>query len=119
MIKVLVVDDELDICLMVTKHLQLLHFETHYSLTVKDALLSIGTYAYDVIFVDLNLPDGSGFDILHHVGKVSLISKIIVISAYDNDSLKALEKGAHLFITKPFTTKIINEGLKILHLLPN
>jgi DNA-binding response OmpR family regulator len=117
--RALVVDDELDICLMVTKYLQNLHFETHYALTVKEALRSVSAYSYELIFVDLNLPDGSGFDVIHHIGKVSVQSKIIVISAHDNESMKALENGANLFISKPFTIKTINEGLKVLHLIPN
>jgi DNA-binding response OmpR family regulator len=113
--KALVVDDELDICLMVTKHLQNLHFETQYALTVKNALLSISSNSFELIFIDLNLPDGSGFDVIHHTGKVSLQSKIIVISAHDNEAIKALEEGANLFITKPFTLKTINDGIKILN----
>lgn len=117
--RALVVDDELDICLMVTKHLQNLHFETDYVLTVKDALQSVSDYSYELIFIDLNLPDGSGFDVILHTGKVSLQSKIVVISAHDNESMKALEIGANLFISKPFSLKTINEGLKVLHLIPD
>ena len=63
--RTLVVDDELDICLMVTKHLQKLQFETDYALTVRDARFKVSKSIYDFIFLDLNLTDGSGFELIH------------------------------------------------------
>ena len=120
MSKVLVVDDEVDICLMVTKHLRNLQFETQYALTVKDACskVNITGSGYALMFVDLNLTDGSGFDVINYIKALKLSSKIIVISAYDTEANRAIEMGASLFITKPFTIKIINEALKKLNFLP-
>ncbi len=115
----LVIDDELDICLMVTKHLQNLQFKTNYALTVKDARQKVSLAECELMFIDLNLPDGSGFDVIHYVNELKLNSKIIVISAYDSESNKALRMGASHFMTKPFTTKKINDALKALNFLPN
>jgi DNA-binding response OmpR family regulator len=116
--RVLVIDDELDICLMVSKHLQNLRFETDYALTVKDSHVKMSNATFDLMLVDLNLTDGSGFDVIRYAAELNLNSKIIVISAYDNEASKSLEKGATLFIPKPFTIKTINEALKKLHFLP-
>ena len=116
--RALVVDDELDICLMVTKHLQNLRFETGYALTVGDARAKLSQLSYELMFVDLNLPDGSGYDIIKAAHELQLTTRIIVISAYDSEATKALSMGATLFVNKPFTTKTINEALKTLHLLP-
>ncbi len=117
--RTLVVDDELDICLMVTKHLQKLQFETDYALTVKDARFKVSKSIYDFIFLDLNLTDGSGFDFIQHMKELNLNSKIIVISAHDNESKRALAMGADLFVNKPFTMKTINDALRTLNFLPN
>ncbi len=117
--RTLVVDDELDICLMVTNHLQKLQFETDYALTVKDARFKVSKSIYDFIFLDLNLTDGSGFDFIQHMKELNLNSKIIVISAHDNESKRALAMGAHLFVNKPFTMKTINDALRTLNFLPN
>ena len=117
--RTLVVDDELDICLMVTKHLQKMQFETDYALTVKDARFKVGKSIYDFIFLDLNLSDGSGFDVIKYMKELNLSSKIIVISAHDNESAKALSMGAHLFVSKPFTMRTINDALRTLNFLPN
>jgi DNA-binding response OmpR family regulator len=113
----LVIDDELDICLMVTKHLQSLHFKTQYALTVEDAYLKIDRSDFALMFIDLTLPDGSGFDIINYVSAVKQTPKIIVISAQDNQAAYALSIGVSLFISKPFTIKTINEALKNLNLL--
>jgi len=117
--RTLVVDDELDICLMVTKHLQKMQFETDYALTVKDACSKVDKSIYDFIFLDLNLSDGSGFDLMKYMKEMNLSSKIIVISAHDNESARALSMGAHLFLNKPFTMNTINDALRTLNFLPN
>jgi DNA-binding NtrC family response regulator len=116
--RALVIDDELDICLMMSRHLQNLKFETQYSLTVKDACLKVDITPYELMFIDLNLTDGSGFDVINYVHKLNLTSKMIVISAYDSEENKAIEMGASLFISKPFTIKTINEALRKLNFLP-
>jgi Response regulator containing CheY-like receiver, AAA-type ATPase, and DNA-binding domains len=113
------VDDELDICKMVSRHLQRLNLEADYSLTLKDARLKVGKCTYEVIFLDLNLTDGTGFEFLQHIKQLKLKSKIIIISAYDNESKKALAMGGDVFVSKPFTVKSINEALRTLNFLAN
>ena len=117
--RALVVDDEIDICMMVAKHLQTLGFETQYALTVKEACLKLLSHPYDIMFMDLNLTDGSGFDILHYKNKLNLKTKIVVISAYDSEENKAINAGANIFLAKPFAIKRINEALGTLNFLPN
>lgn len=119
MSRALVVDDEIEICMMLTRHLQNLGFETQYALTVKEARLKLLSSAYDVMFMDLNLTDGSGFDIIHYKNQMNLKTKIAVISAYDSEASKVLDAGADLFLPKPFAIKKINEALDTLKLLPN
>jgi DNA-binding response OmpR family regulator len=116
MSKALVVDDEIDICLMITKHLQNLNFETHYVLTVKEACLKLLNSHYDVMFLDLNLTDGSGFDVIQYKNKLNSNAKIVVISAYDHEANKALQAGANFFLVKPFAIKNLNETLEALNL---
>jgi DNA-binding response OmpR family regulator len=118
MIKALVVDDELEICLMVCKHLQKLGLETQYALTAKEARSKIFNSSCDVMFLDLNLPDSSGFDVIQYCNQMQFQTRIVVISAYDSEESKALEAGADLFLSKPFALKKINEKLESLNLLP-
>ena|SRR5688572_18880234 len=115
----LVIDDELDICLMVTRHLQNLHFDTQYATTVQEACAKVRCSNFGLMFVDLTLPDGSGFDVINYVNTLKLTPKIIVISAQENQAAKALAMGVSLFINKPFTIKTVNEALKTLNFMPN
>ncbi|GCC49856.1 response regulator [Chryseotalea sanaruensis] len=116
MAKILVIDDELDICLMLTRHLQSLNFDSEYARTVHDASLQMDKHVYDLMFIDLNLLEGSGYDILNLVKKQNLKTKIIVISAHDSEGNRARDKGADMFIAKPFSTKIVNEALKFINI---
>jgi DNA-binding response OmpR family regulator len=116
MAKILVIDDELDICLMLTRHLQSLKFDSQYARTVHDASLKMDEHVYDLMFIDLNLLEGSGYDILNLVKKQNLKTKIIVISAHDSEGNRARDKGADMFIAKPFSTKIVNEALKFINI---
>jgi CheY-like chemotaxis protein len=65
-----------------------------------------------MIFVDLNLTDGSGYELISALTEENRNANIIVISAYDSEKQKALQAGATLFVPKPFTNKSINEALQ-------
>ena len=61
---------------------------------------------FDLILLDLNLPGGSGFDILNHLPKDNTIP-IIILSALSqsHNIIRGLESGASDYITKPFDPK--------------
>jgi DNA-binding response OmpR family regulator len=90
--KILVVDDEIEICLLVTKYLKKMGFEASYALSIADALSKISMISYDLLFVDLNLADGSGYDLIHTLQHSNVTSKIIIISAYDSERQKACKR---------------------------
>jgi DNA-binding response OmpR family regulator len=119
MVNVLVVDDEVDICSLLTQQLKKLGFQTSYCLTIRDAIQNLSATSYDLIFVDLNLTDGSGYDLISSLRKIDKQAKVIVISAYDSERYKVLDSGANLFVPKPFTKNSIQDALKKLKLLKN
>jgi len=110
--KVLVVDDEVDICTLLKRQLEKGGQEVSYCLTIKEALDVLARNSYDMIFVDLNLTDGSGYDLISSLGGANRNAAIIVISAYDSEKQKALQAGATLFVPKPFTNKSISDALQ-------
>jgi CheY-like chemotaxis protein len=109
--KALIIDDELEICLMISKYHQNLKFETQYGMTVKEARLKLLSSTYEVVLLDLNLTDGSGYDVVQYRNKLNLTAKIVVISAYD--------AGANFFLAKPFALNRIDQSLNALNFLPN
>ena len=58
----------------------------------------------DIIILDINLPDMSGFDVLEHVRQLSEVP-VIILSARDQeiDKVRGLEIGADDYIVKPFS----------------
>lgn len=117
MVSILIVDDEIEICLMLSKYLENFNIHTDYVTTVKDALASITIKYYDLFFIDLNLVEGSGYQVMKIIKETNLKSKIVVISAHDSEAYNAIEKGADIFIPKPFSTKNIYEALTTLHII--
>lgn len=64
----------------------------------------INLYEYDIVIVDINLPDGTGLDIIRELKKINPLTGIIVISARNslNNKIEGLELGADDYLTKPF-----------------
>lgn len=117
MSRVLVVDDEVEICLLVTQYFKKLGYEASFCLSIAEAAEKIAVSAYDLLFVDLNLRDGSGYDLIKALHQSQSSTKIIVISAYDSERQKALQRGASFFLAKPFTKKSIDDSLQKINFL--
>ena len=117
--KALVVDDEIDICILLVGQLKNMGFQASYCQSVRAANAELASNSYDLIFVDLNLTDGSGYELIHALRTFDTTTKIIVISAYEGERQKALEVGVSLYIPKPFTKKTIREALQRLNFLNN
>lgn len=75
--------------------------------TAKDfstAREKIYLHNYDIIIVDIGLPDGSGLDIIRELKEINAETGVIVVSARNslNNKIEGLETGADDYITKPF-----------------
>jgi two-component system, OmpR family, response regulator len=70
----------------------------------EEALEEINSNDYDVMLLDLGLPDGSGFDVLKSVRENQSKMVVIVITARGelDDKIKGLQLGADDYLTKPF-----------------
>src|SRR5690606_9513968 len=64
----------------------------------------VAIYEYDLLIIDINIPGGSGLDIIRQIKKRNLKSGLIVISARNSlgNKIEGLELGADDYITKPF-----------------
>ncbi|GAB3895622.1 hypothetical protein GCM10028825_39920 [Spirosoma agri] len=74
----------------------------------------MNTQKFDAIFLDLNLPDGIGFDLLPFIKEDQAQAKIIMISAFDGQAerKRATEQGADYFVGKPFTRRSVELALQ-------
>lgn len=110
----LIVDDEEDIGLMVSVFLKKAGVRSTYLNRVTPAISVIERYKFDYYFLDLNLPDGTGFDLIPTIKGKNKNARIIIISAYDShlETSKARELGVKAFVKKPFTKQDLLATLK-------
>ena len=72
--------------------------------TISHAETSIHTTHYDLILLDLMLPDGSGIDLLKKIRQYGATTPVIILTARDqiSDRIKGLNAGADDYLLKPF-----------------
>lgn len=101
--KILLVEDDLSLIEGLEYSLQKNGFHTDTVRTVKEAYNVIQNKKYDLLILDLSLPDGSGFDICKNVRLTSHVP-IIFLTADDREVniVMGLDIGADDYITKPF-----------------
>ena len=76
--------------------------------TLEDARKTLKNNEFDLLILDINLPDGSGLDLMREQKNLSLDTPIILLTANDMeiDIVSGLELGADDYITKPFSLAI-------------
>lgn len=108
-LKVLIIDDETDICYLLSTLLKQKKFDTDYVNTLTDAAISLKKDIPGIIFLDNHLPDGLGMNFIEYIKNHYPSVKIVMITAHDTaaDRQKAIKEGADYFIGKPFTRDTI------------
>ncbi|GET28948.1 response regulator transcription factor [Prolixibacter sp. SD074] len=76
----------------------------------------LAAFHYDIILLDINLPDGNGLQLLHLLREQEPPTGVLIISARDSldDKLKGLGLGADDYLTKPFHLAEVNARVKAL-----
>ena len=111
--RVLVLDDEKDICLLLSTILTGLGYEVNSSYSLKEGKQMLDDFEPDILFLDIHLPDGSGLDDLPLFREKNKKLEIIIISAYDSFSeIKEANRYRAAFLRKPFSKEKIIEALK-------
>lgn len=102
--KVLFVEDNLEICEMLGGYLTAENFEVDCAYDGEQACQKFDSDTYHIVLLDLMIPKISGMDVMKHIRKSSTVP-IIIISAKDTevDKTLGLGLGADDYITKPFS----------------
>ena len=113
--KALIIDDEIDICYLLSGILKTRNIQPNYVNTLAEATHALKTQHPEIIFLDNHLPDGIGVDFIHQIRKSNPKSKIILITAYDTaaDRTRAAAEGVDFFIAKPFTRDTIYQTVNL------
>ena len=108
--KALIVDDETDICYLLSSILKQKNIQTVFAGSVAEAdrmLQSSSSFYY--VFLDNHLPDGYGLDQIKRWKEMFPLTHVIMITAHDSfeERKKAATDGADSFISKPFSKEVI------------
>ncbi|ACU60369.1 response regulator [Chitinophaga pinensis] len=110
--KVLIVDDEGDLCLLLNILLEGKGMEVEHVQSIAKAEEFLLQEKPSLILLDNRLPDGFGIDFLNFVKEEHPAAKVIMISGIDAAAEDvALENGADAFLKKPFTKTQLHEAV--------
>ena len=114
--KILIVEDEIGLLESVQSYLSDEGFSCESSSTLKDAEEKVSLYLYDCLLIDINLPDGSGLDLIEPAKKRNANAGIIIVSAKETleDRIKGLNLGADDYLVKPFHLSELNARIQSL-----
>jgi DNA-binding NtrC family response regulator len=104
-VEVLIIEDEEDICYLLSGILKKKNLRTSYVTSLFAAKKVLSQQNPDILFIDNHLPDGFGMDYLAQIKEEHPLTKVIMITAHNtgDDKARALAEGADYFIGKPFS----------------
>lgn len=107
MTKILIVEDDDTIRLGLKFYLEQEQFEVHETSNIKDTEKLLKTNLnLDLILLDINLPDGDGFDLFKKIKKIKDIPVIfLTVNDLEVSIVRGLDMGADDYITKPFKAR--------------
>lgn len=114
--KVLVVEDDSLLNHTICYNLSLSGYIVDAAMTKTSAMRFFREQIYDMIILDINLPDGSGFDICREIKGNQMDIAVIFLTANDleSDMLKGFELGADDYVTKPFPISVFKKKIEAL-----
>lgn len=110
---VLVVDDQADLLMIMTRLIQSMGYATHAAASIAEAMEIVRSQKVDLLVSDLNLEDGSGLDLVRQVQKTIPI-KAIALSGFDDadDIRQSREAGFAQHLRKPVDLTTLEKAIK-------
>lgn len=102
--RVLLVEDDMALADAVTVHLRGKGFAVDHVASIAEASAALPVAAWDVVLLDLHLPDGDGLTLIPAVRRRSADTLIVILTARDqvSDRIRGLDAGADDYLVKPF-----------------
>lgn len=102
--KILIIEDDKSIQKMLKISLQAKGYQTSSVMSVKEGITETAIFQPDLILLDLQLPDGSGMEVVHNLRGWSKTPIIVVsVISKDEEKISLLDAGADDYVTKPFS----------------
>ena len=112
--KVLVVDDDPNICDVLMMYLENEGYSVILSYDGEEALVKFNALKPDIVLLDVMLPSMDGWQVCREIRKKSSVPIIMITAKGDTfDKVLGLELGADDYIVKPFDTKLLLESRQL------
>lgn len=114
--RILVVEDDRLLNSTLCYNLTTVGYQVDAALTKADAIGQTEKQNYELIVLDVNLPDGNGFDFCREIKERRPDTAVIFLTANDmeSDMLKGFELGADDYVTKPFPISVFQKKVSAL-----
>ncbi|MFA5047247.1 MAG: response regulator transcription factor [Paludibacter sp.] len=112
--KIFIVEDEIELRIVISNYLSKEGYICEFAENFQTAEDKLAVNEYDIILLDITLPDGNGLELLKSIKIRNVKSGIIIISAKNstNDKITGLDEGADDYMTKPFQLSELNSRIK-------
>ena len=114
--RLLVVEDDQLLSSTLCYNLSAAGYTVDAAMTKSSAAAFCEAQDYDLIVLDVNLPDGSGFDLCEKIKEHSPDTAVVFLTANDmeSDMLRGFELGADDYVTKPFPISVFRKKVSAL-----
>ncbi len=114
--KVLIIDDAIELCNVLRKILEHQNYEVDTANDGKTGLRKALSNEYDIILLDIMLPQMNGYKVLENLRSEGRTTPIIMITARDDmsDKISGLELGADDYLQKPFNMNELTARIRAL-----
>ena len=109
--KVLIIDDEVDLCLLMKTYLTRKNYDVYYYHTLKEGISQVPTIKPDILFLDNNLPDGLGWDKAAYLLEKYPDMQLHLISAYHPNTPDLMSNSFKVW-EKPITLRDLESFLE-------
>ncbi|VAW17567.1 Two-component transcriptional response regulator, LuxR family [hydrothermal vent metagenome] len=112
--KILIIEDEFELLIAISNYLIKENYICELASNFITADEKLAIYEYDIILLDITLPDGNGLGLIKTIKKYNSNAGVIIISAKNSldDKINGLDLGADDYLTKPFHLSELNSRIK-------
>ncbi len=112
--KLLIVEDNEQLVEDMERFLEESGYVVESAMSYEDASEKLWLYKYDLVIVDLGLPDGNGLELIREMKDNETKAGILILTARDavEDKVKGLDLGADDYMTKPFHKEELNARIR-------
>jgi len=112
--KLLIIEDETELLIALSNYLTREGHICELAENFRKANEKLAVFEYDIVLLDIGLPDGNGLELLETIKKSKIKPGIIILSAKNSldDKISGLDLGADDYMTKPFQLSELNSRIK-------